>query len=632
MLVAFVATVLSFSYHEMGEPDYGRGPETGKVLAHSLPTMSRYREEPQPYPEPLDPNANYKNMEGRVRVKSMVPTELPPKEIPSLTPAYWNKILAVNATCGADFDLTISDEREWYDFSNPVGKGERAKPLIVMPAEDDWREVCAAVTETVTKVEKARNGTGDTEMQFLQQSKRSFSLAITTFRGAATLDNAVNSYRASGLFDHPDFDEIIFHVNKCRCEDLYQIKNLVGGGNASLPAIPYKVICVVTNSLHPVVLVRLISHSRSIMTIMTENDRPIVQRPNETKSAYHLRVKNFIDLGISLASGSAYISDEVMVDSYAEEQAVDIDRPGANPSSYASGWDSRDISYITMQNKHVFSKGKRTYFKYNTKSSASVAYPETPTPYVLLERQAQISDDHLFFKIAAELRNYTDDQKLEAFGSRGTHRPIDTLMWDVAEHNRTDWNEKSCWHVCYRFVSGNGYQRYHMSKKCNRLMKLSGQRQKWNDCEWRTCREWVGWRKGAGDGPSSCLHPWLRNLPLTDQMHGRFISSLGDRHNGGPIACFRLKGWTNGPALFNTHWYRRDIGGMLCGVDGKSGASAKQSGLVYRRNKPYFGWYGRQMEYNVQRSIRLSDGVPHCRGDGLMDEVEIESFDGETPG
>eukprot|EP01064_Diplonema_japonicum_P018384 TRINITY_DN27076_c0_g1_i1.p1 TRINITY_DN27076_c0_g1~~TRINITY_DN27076_c0_g1_i1.p1 ORF type:complete len:485 (+),score=37.44 TRINITY_DN27076_c0_g1_i1:31-1485(+) len=347
--------------------------------------------------------------------------------------------------------------------------------------------------------------------------KGKFSILVTTYKGEATLHHTIQSWRASGLFAHARFHEVVFHVNKCNCNDL-------GVLEAVMKDTPYKALCSVHNKVHPLALISGISHLQTEFVLITENDRPILPRPHENTTQTLNRTQAYIDVALNT----------VQTDS---------------------------------------------------------------TPYVFLERGLLDEDDAL----------YEEVQK--------TNRDFDKAVG------------LQCASECYKWVKANADYRRAMVENCNAddqpiSFMVAGKvhtkkKRKWRSCSWTVCREWKAWDAGTGDGPSTCLGPWLRRLKMSKSMQRRLVIP---KIQSSPLLCFRQKGWSNGPAMIDLNWYVLNIASTIC-------REPLDSGLWFKPSKQHFGYYGRRMENFLSQIFEEQDGYPSCRGVGLMDHVEIESYD-----
>eukprot|EP00754_Rhynchopus_humris_P034965 Rhum_TRINITY_DN16547_c0_g1::Rhum_TRINITY_DN16547_c0_g1_i1::g.163601::m.163601 len=457
----------------------------------------------------------------------------------------------------------------------------RKVPVLLLSRDTSYKPGCNAVVE-----QQALPHTDGASL-------RAFTIVVTTFRGGETLAQSVKTWRSSGLLSHPDFHEMVFHVNRCNCTDLAQIRDLMGVDASKGRQVRHRIVCSPGNIVHPLVLVRSMAFVRTPLTLLTENDRPILRLAGEDLEECVSRVHGFLDVAIRLVT-----------------------------RGYAKG--AKDVS--VWEPAHS-----------NETDGSPV------TPYVFLERQLQQRDDDYFTETTRRIERFTRDDERRVWGN-DTKGPVQ--IWDKfyrvlkQDHERRkEWSDLSCWQACYfhrhkrpksqtkhclRVMKGNRILKRNPKTGKYRL-QLGESANRWKDCDWRVCKEWLGWVQGRGDGLSGCWTQWMREQTPTPPLMKRIVAVIRPKGMG-PVSCMRLFGWSNGPALFDTVWYKRKIAGTMCQYD----KAAKDAGLVFQREKPHFGWYGRKMEYHLQfLSQKYMDGMVTCKGDGLMDHVELESYDNE---
>ncbi|KAJ9467774.1 hypothetical protein DIPPA_27949 [Diplonema papillatum] len=181
--------------------------------------------------------------------------------------------------------------RDTHLASDAPGLRKAAGPRIATccpdtaPQPTGWEAACA-------------NGTQPFSPPSPADRPEMFTIVVTTYKGHATLSNTIGSWKRTGLLNHPRLEEVVFHCNMCSCADLELVENLMNG-------TAYRVVCAEANRLHPQALLFALRAVVTPLVLLTENDRPVVQRVNETLAEAAVRVGRFLDLSLETVANES---------------------------------------------------------------------------------------------------------------------------------------------------------------------------------------------------------------------------------------------------------------------------------------------------------------------------------------
>ena len=187
---------------------------------------------------------------------------------------------------------------------------------------------------------------------------------------------------------------------------------------------------------------------------------------------------------------------------------------------------------------------------------------------------------------------------------------------DEAEYARHQRGHKSwgyCWEECLAFLNVTSQTAFCASPKspCDNFMcieynsLITGMRKTAQACTRATER--------------SSLLKGLKRMRVTKDGDSLPVENLRFGTGEAELSCEITAGWSNGPSLQNTTWYRERILGRLCDAS----LRRTDTGLRQKSGKNHYAWYGRAMEYYLRKHLMTLT----CVGDGIFDHVELEDYD-----